>query len=277
MKNKTLYVSDLDGTLFNSKKCVSEYTIQILNQCIGKGMRFTVATARMAYGCDYRLSEIRLNTPGILTNGVFLYDFSKKEIVSTECIRRDSAKKAVDAFGKNGLSCFIYVYEGSQISIFYNDKKMEEQTQYYSDRAIESCKNVCLTEDLDVAFNSGEVVYLTYTGEREMLEKVCKELDQIEHLNYSFYLNIYNGLYCLEVFSNTANKKNALLKLKKMMECDQLVVFGDNLNDLPMIEIADYSLAPANALDAVKEKVNYVLDDCDHDGVAKYLAKVWLI
>ena len=61
------------------------------------------------------------------------------------------------------------------------------------------------------------------------------------------------------------------------MECDQLVVFGDNLNDLPMIEIADYSLAPANALDAVKEKVNYVLDDCDHDGVAKYLAKVWLI
>ena len=147
MKYKTLYVSDLDGTLFNSKKCVSEYTIQTLNQCIAKGMRFTVATARMAYGCDYRLSEIRLNTPGILTNGVFLYDFSKKEIVSTECIRRDSAKKAVDAFGKNGLSCFIYVYEGSQISIFYNDKKMEEQTQYYSDRAIESCKNVCLTED----------------------------------------------------------------------------------------------------------------------------------
>lgn len=276
MKNKTLYVSDLDGTLFNSKKCVSEYTIQILNQCIEKGMRFAVATARMPYGCDYRLSEIHLDTPGILTNGVFLYNFCEKEVVSAEYIRRGSAKKAVEAFAKNGLSCFVYVYDGSQISIYYSDKRLEIQTQYYSERAIGSCKKVCLTENLEEAYGSGEVVYLTYTGDKVMLEKVCKELDQIEYLNYSFYLNIYNGLYCLEVFSDTANKKNALLKLKEMMGCDQVVVFGDNLNDLSMIEIADYSLAPANALEAVKEKVNCVLDDCDHDGVAKYLANIWL-
>ena len=68
---KTLYVSDLDGTLFNKSKKLSEYSVKIINQCIENGTLFTVATARMPYGCDYRLKELHLKTPGILTIGVF--------------------------------------------------------------------------------------------------------------------------------------------------------------------------------------------------------------
>lgn len=67
------------------------------------------------------------------------------------------------------------------------------------------------------------------------------------------YLNIYNQMYCLEIFSDRASKKNALLKLKEMLGADELVVFGDNYNDVPMIEIADRSYAPANAVLDIKE------------------------
>ena len=70
-----------------------------------------------------------------------------------------------------------------------------------------------------------------------------KELGQVSGLRYAYYLNIYNGLYCLEVFSDQASKKEALLKLKEMTGCDQVVVFGDNLNDLPMIETAGIGIA----------------------------------
>ena len=45
----TLYVSDLDGTLFNKKKAISEKSAEILNKCLDKGMQFAVATARMPY------------------------------------------------------------------------------------------------------------------------------------------------------------------------------------------------------------------------------------
>jgi len=76
-------------------------------------------------------------------------------------------------------------------------------------------------------------------------------------------------------FSGSASKKSALKKLQKLVGCDELVVFGDNLNDLSMIEIADRSYAPANALPEVKERVTAVLEDCDSDGVAKFLAAEW--
>lgn len=72
-----------------------------------------------------------------------------------------------------------------------------------------------------------------------------------------------------------ASKKMALRKLRDLVECDEVVVFGDNLNDLSMIEIADRSYAPANALEEVKSRVNQVLESCDQDGVAKFLAKEW--
>lgn len=277
MKEKSLYVSDLDGTLLNSEKKITPYTADILNQCINKGMKFAVATARMPYGCDYRLEEIHMDTPGIVTNGVFIYDFKEKQIVSAEVIEPESAKQAVEAFQKHGMSCFVYILSEGTISLYYGDKVLEEQTQYYSDRALEACRKIVCTENLLDAFQNGQVAYITYTGEKEQLEPVCKDLDQISGLDYTFYLNIYNGWYCLEIFSNKASKRNALLKLKEMLQCEELVVFGDNLNDLSMIEISDRSYAPANALDEVKARVNKVLNDCNHDGVAEFLKEEWKI
>ena len=65
------------------------------------------------------------------------------------------------------------------------------------------------------------------------------------------------------------------MKLKEMIHSDEIVVFGDNFNDLSMIELSDRSYAPTNALPEVKEQVTEVLGDCDHDGVAEFLEKEW--
>lgn len=275
MRTKTLYVSDLDGTLLNSQKAISEHSAEILSKCMEKGMQFAVATARMPYGCDYRLKDIPMHTPGIVTNGVFLYDFSKKVYLTAESIAKPSAGRALECFERHGLGCFLYLYNFRGISLYYNDSQLREQTQYYSERALASCVQVKELGDFKEVFSTGEVAYITYSGSREQLLPVCGELDQIPGVSYSFYLNIYNGLYCLEVFSDTASKKNALLKLKKMTGCEELVVFGDNLNDMSMIEIADRSYAPENALEEVKAKVTEVLADHDHDGVAEFLAREW--
>ena len=77
------------------------------------------------------------------------------------------------------------------------------------------------------------------------------------------------------MFSDKASKKNALLKLQDMLKCQEIVVFGDNLNDISMMEIADRSYVPANALAEVKKLAVRILADCDHDGVAEFLAEEW--
>lgn len=274
---KTLYVSDLDGTLFNSDKRLSDYSVQTINKCIDKGMLFTVATARMPYGCDYRLEQLKLSCPGILTNGVFLYDFNKQEIISAETIKQESVSQVIESFKKYHKSCFVYLYRDLGISIYYDDKKMERQKQYYSDRALLKCNEVRKVDDLKNILSKGEVAYIAYTGKQEELVPICNDIKSIVGINYSFYLNIYNGLYCLEIYSNHASKKNAIQKVKELTKSKEIVVFGDNLNDIPMIEIADRSYAPNNALPEICDMVNAIIDDHDKDGVAKFLAKEWEI
>ena len=102
---KTLYISDLDGTLFNKSKKISIFTADVINKCIEEGMLFSVATARMPYGCDYRLKDIHMTIPGILTNGVFLYDFKNEKYVSVENIGAEVAKQVVKIFKDVKLSC----------------------------------------------------------------------------------------------------------------------------------------------------------------------------
>ena len=46
MDKKTLYVSDLDGTLLRSDETLSEYTCNVINNLTEKGMVFSYATAR---------------------------------------------------------------------------------------------------------------------------------------------------------------------------------------------------------------------------------------
>ncbi len=60
-----------------------------------------------------------------------------------------------------------------------------------------------------------------------------------------------------------------------MLNYDELVVFGDNWNDMPMIDIADRSYAPENALPEIKKVVTAVLESCNNDGVAKFLKNEW--
>ena len=268
-----LYVSDLDGTLLNKKKEVTETTKKILNACIEEGMNFSIATARMPYGCDYKLDGIALNTPGIVTNGVFLYDFSSQKYIHVEYIPEKAAGEVINLIREAGTTCFVYTFKDEKINVYYEDKKLQEQTQYYSARALECCGKVECVESLDDIDKSEGTVYLALTGEDEQLKPLLEKLDKVQGIHYAYYLNIYNGLYCLEIFGENASKQNALKLLKKMGGYDEIVVFGDNLNDLSMIEIADRSYAPGNALEDIKKKVTAVLDDCDHNGVALFLEK----
>ena len=67
---KTLYISDLDGTLLNSKAMLSDFTVKTINDLTDKGMNFTIATARTSATVLKMLSDVNIKIPVILMNGV---------------------------------------------------------------------------------------------------------------------------------------------------------------------------------------------------------------
>lgn len=269
----TLYLSDLDGTLFTTKKSLSEKTIMLLNDCLAKNVNFAVATARMPYGCDYRLEPLNLTTPSILTNGVFLYDFSTHYYLGAKKMYPEAVFDVLEVFNEMDTGVFLYSFSQNQIQIYYNRKAMIKQRQYYSDRALKCCSKVDCQPDLKSFVSVSDIVYLACTDTEEKLKPIYTAIQKIKGVSCAFYLNIYNGLYCIEIFSDQATKKNALLELKSMLHCDEVVVFGDNLNDLSMFEVADRRYAVSNALDSVKELADEIIPSCDEDGVAAFIHK----
>lgn len=268
---KTLYVSDLDGTLFNSEKRITKFTVDVINKFIDQGGLFTIATARMAYGCDYKLREIKLNTPGIIMNGACIYSFDKKKYIDVKTIENAKVIEIEDILDEQDCNAFMYSFEDTALSIYYKIEAGSQDAQYLSKRALEECKEIKKVNSFTRTAKNRQVIYFALTGQERKIQDVWHKVNRIAGIESVMYLNIYNGLYCLEIFDANANKANALLNLKQLLQVDEVVAFGDNHNDIAMMKTADFCFAPENAVIEVKRIANRIIESCDDDGVAKYI------
>ena len=71
---KTLYVSDLDGTLLDGNSQIPELVLKELNRLIQEGLLFTVATGRSYTSVTPVIQGLNLKLPAILLNGVHLFE-----------------------------------------------------------------------------------------------------------------------------------------------------------------------------------------------------------
>jgi hydroxymethylpyrimidine pyrophosphatase-like HAD family hydrolase len=78
-----------------------------------------------------------------------------------------------------------------------------------------------------------------------------------------------------QIMHKDATKANAVAALARHWNIAQseIVAFGDDLNDIDLLNYAGVSVAVANALDEVKDVAKYICDTNENDGVAKWLAE----
>ena len=107
---KTLYISDMDGTLLNDGGKVSRRSVEIINELIKNGMLFTVATARSAMSAAELLKDIDISVPAVLMNGVFLFDLKNKKAVTYHEIPKDAFFAITEIFVRRNKSPFAFFY-----------------------------------------------------------------------------------------------------------------------------------------------------------------------
>jgi len=83
---------------------------------------------------------------------------------------------------------------------------------------------------------------------------------------------------CLEVMPKDGNKGSSLDYLLKTYQLtrDQVIVFGDGENDIPMFDVSYHGVAMENAVDCLKKHANYITKSNDEDGLALFLENVFL-
>ncbi|MCR5729158.1 MAG: Cof-type HAD-IIB family hydrolase [Ruminococcus sp.] len=269
MGNRTLYISDLDGTLLSPEPAVTEKTAEIINGLTAKGMNFTFATARSIYSAIPITAALDINVPCILMNGVSIYDIKNECYIKNEFIKPADSAAVLSAFARHGVQCFMYRIDKEILTCYYSELTSKVMRSFAEVRKNNYKKPFvqCRLEDHADEYT----VYFTTTGPYEELYPVKKEVEKIKGVDHAFYLDVYNNSWYLEVFSHKASKANGLAFLRERYGFDEIAAFGDNLNDLPMFAQADLKIAVGNAREEVKEEADIIIGTNSEDGVANWL------
>lgn len=270
-KKKTIYISDLDGTLLNPQAEMSEKAVQMLNELIEKGLHFTAATARTWATVEKIMEGVHLSEPVILMNGVCLYHPLQRRYVKVECIPQEAVHQMISAMKQAQVQGFMYQIIDDKLHTYYEKLDTPWLLQFYEERRKKYDKKFIQLDSLyDMA--GDHVIYFSVFNNREKLDPVYEQIKNVDGLHIEYYRDIYSKeLWYLEVSAGTASKAAAVTWLKEYGQYDHLVVFGDNYNDLSMFQAADQKIAVQNAVPDVLKAADLVIGPNTEEGVPQYL------
>lgn len=266
---KTLYVTDLDGTLMKDDKSISETTAAIMNDLIKHGVLVTYATARSINSASTVTRDIKFQLPVIIRNGTILADPQTNEEIEIAMFSEENIKSIRQCIKGLDIPGFVTAYIDGKEKKSYLEGRMNEGFQHYlEEHANDGRLRAVRTED---ELHDGKVCYFTFIADPEELEPLYRRVKGNAEWTCVYQQDKYRPEYWLEICPRDATKAKAIKKLQKQYGCGRLVVFGDSLNDISMFEIADEAYAVRNATESLKAIATGIIGDNNSDSVAKWL------
>jgi Cof subfamily protein (haloacid dehalogenase superfamily) len=262
MKYK-LIVSDLDGTLLDSRGKISQRTKELIKEFTEKGGIFTFATGRMEDSVTKYLDYLDISNTVIIYNGAKVVDIKKDVVLFEELLEYDLAKTALKIAAEYEWDVLLYLDK----KIYVN--KITDIIEEYMLKDGVFCEAVGRLDE----FLKCEPTKILIIGNpncfTSYIEKLQKKINA--SLNYVFSEHNY-----LEILPEDASKGNALKRLaeSESISIEQTIAIGDNLNDLSMIKAAGLGVAVENAQEEVKKCADYITKGNDDEGVAEVIYKV---
>ena len=265
---KTLYVTDLDGTLLNRESRVSPVSIEIINRLVAQGMLFTYATARSPISASVAARGLSVDIPVIAYNGVFIMRPSTGEILSREGFAGEETDVIRTALEEHGAKLLVYSLLDGEEKVFWVAGEENEGIRDYLARR-KGDRRLHPVESREGLYQ-GDMFYFTCIGGRE-LAPLYEKLSRDGRLYCTFKQELYRPEYWLEIMPARATKAYAVKKLKKLWGCDRVICFGDAANDIPMFEASDEAYAVENAAEELKVHATGIIGSNENDGVARWL------
>ncbi|MBR5404895.1 MAG: HAD family hydrolase [Oscillospiraceae bacterium] len=268
---KTLWVTDLDGTLLMPDVTVSDRSRALLTPLLKRGLPLTAATARTSFSVMPILAGLPFSLPLILQNGAVLHDpvtglVREAAVIGAEAFSQVTA--LVTAYGFNG---FVFCEEAGRIVCCYTELTTPHMQQYYAERRIKYAKPFRQVETL-TALTERHPVFLSLHAEKAVLDPLRDALAAVSGISLAYYRDVYEPeIWYLEISAADASKYHGIKRLKALTGAETVVGFGDNLNDLPLFAACDCKIAVGNAAPELKAKADLVIGCNTEDAVAEYL------
>ena len=274
-KDIRIIALDLDGTLLNSNKELTERSYRALEAAAARGIEIVPTTGRFYGGMPAVIRDLPFINYAITINGAHVHNVRTGEVLYRAEIPWQQAVEIMtfldtlpvvyDCFMDNGA--FMAAAMQDRIEDYTDDPHYQDMVRRLR-RGVPELKAFITQRGQDV--QKSQFFTMDASLRRQMLE----ELPQRFPNTIASSALAHN----VEINNDRANKGAAIRALAQQLGCgaEQVMAFGDGLNDLTMIQTAGMGVVMANGMDELKACADYITDDCDHDGVAAAIEKFCL-
>ena len=279
-KARTLYVSDMDGTLLGEDSRLSPATVAKLNRIIGElGGLFTVATARTPATVVPLMQDVHARLPFIVIGGSAMWNPVTGSFEHTRGIDNQTIEAVADVFDHHGAYPFIYRRHGRDMLYTHHYGPLSPQEE----RFVAERQHLPLTRfflnDPNYRHSDDEALLIFSMNKFAVLDAIASDL---RHRVPSCSVMVYHDIFdpnegYLEIFTAGTSKAAAIRQLASELGVTRVVVFGDNRNDMAMMQAADYSVAVENAFPEVKAIASEVIGPNTADSVPHWIEQDLLV
>ena len=270
MKYK-LICMDMDGTLLNDKKEVSERAKVAISKAHKLGVKVVIATGRIFVSAEYYGDVIGVKAPIIASNGAYVREKDSDRSIYEEGLGYENYDLVVQMLNKYNIVPHFYTED-----TIYTGKLVHSSLAYKkANKTLPSNRQVKIevVNDWSKFFIEKQPRIIKAMAVSEDKEKIINAKNEFIKLNKFQVVSSMKNSF--EVMAKSTSKGNALKKLCDFYDIDrnEIISIGDNENDISMIKFAGLGVAMGNAEEVVKNIADYITDTNEDEGVAKVIEK----
>lgn len=264
--NYSVIALDLDGTLLDKQKKILPESLKALTDAQAAGVQVVVVTGRHHVAIHPFYQALKITTPAICCNGTYLYDYQAGKVMTSNPLKKSQAKRVIGLLNQYDIHGLIYV----------DDAMVYEQPSEHVIRSLAWANTLPLAQRPNII----QVDSLADTAERadSIWKFATSHPDKGALQAFAETVELELGLACewswhdqVDV-AQTGNSKGKLLQQWVESEgigMDRVIAFGDNFNDLSMLEAAGLGVAMGNSVDEIKGRADLVIGDNESPAIAE--------
>lgn len=274
MKYKMVAI-DLDGTLLDEEKKVSEENKAVLKELMSRGVEVIIATGRRYYSAKELVRELEMKNSIIMANnGSIVRDMLTDNSIKTKYFDKDDFYNLIKEGKNRKLHAITHVdhyVDGYDILVEFENTD-DRYKNYLKDIA-----NRYRRIDNLLHYTDPKALAIIYTGEIEQLREFQQKLNSQYRGRYNAYLmhNLKNVGTMLEVINASSSKWVSILEhaIFQGIKKEEIIAIGDDNNDIEMIKNAGLGIAMRNATKEVKDAADMVSDKTNEESGVGYTLK----
>lgn len=259
---------DLDGTLLTPTKTLLPSSLQALARAREAGFTPLIVTGRHHVAIHPFYQALALDTPAICCNGTYLYDYQAKKVLEADPLPVDQALKLIDMLNEHKVHALMYVDDAM---VYETPTGHVLRTMNWA-QSLPPEQRPVFTQVNSLAQNAREV--------NAVWKFALTDEDSAKLNAFALEVEQQLGLECERSWhdqidiarqGNSKGKRLAQWVASQGLSMQDVVAFGDNFNDISMLQAAGVGVAMGNAADEVKAHANVVIGDNTTDTIAEFI------